>query len=125
LSSAYAQKRCPAYRSSSAAARWVHASRAAQLTRPAPPLSSASRFLSSPRGAGGKPPQSRLSELDTLIVPTLVVQGERDPFGIPPPARARRVVKVPGDHGLKADLNAVAAAVRAWLSEILASNAVA
>jgi uncharacterized protein len=82
-------------------------------------------FPLEPPRRGGKPPQSRLSELDTLIVPTLVVQGERDPFGIPPPARARRVVKVPGDHGLKADLSAVAAAVRAWLSEILASNAVA
>jgi uncharacterized protein len=48
-------------------------------------------------------------------VPTLVVQGERDRFGMPPPGRSREVVQVPGDHGLKADLEAVAAAVRAWL----------
>jgi hypothetical protein len=46
----------------------------------------------------------------------LVVQGERDPFGIPPPGPSREVVVVRGDHGLKADLDAVAAAVRAWLA---------
>jgi hypothetical protein len=35
------------------------------------------------------------------------------------------VVKVPGDHGLKADLDAVAAAVRTWSSELLENSAVA
>jgi uncharacterized protein len=77
-----------------------------------------------PPRRGGKPPQSRLSELDAVTVPTLVVQGERDPFGMPPPGPARRVVKVPGDHGLKADLDAVAAAVRTWFSELLENGAV-
>jgi hypothetical protein len=43
---------------------------------------------------------------------------------MPPPAGARKVVKVPGDHGLKADPDAVAEAVRAWFSEILESGAV-
>jgi hypothetical protein len=46
-----------------------------------------------------------------VTVPTLVVQGERDPFGMPPPGRNRTVAKVAGDHGLKADLDAVAAAL--------------
>ena len=32
----------------------------------------------------GPPAASRLPELDVVTVPTLVVQGERDPFGIPP-----------------------------------------
>ena len=64
----------------------------------------------------GKPPQSRLPELDAVTVPTLVVQGERDRFGIPPPSRFREVVTVSGDHNLKADLEAVAEAVRRWLS---------
>ena len=54
--------------------------------------------------------------LQTVTVPTLVVQGERDPFGIPPPGPSRTVVTVRGDHGLKADLDAVADAVRAWLA---------
>jgi hypothetical protein len=34
---------------------------------------------------------------------------------MPPPGRSRKVVKVRGDHGLKADVDAVAAAVREWL----------
>jgi predicted alpha/beta-hydrolase family hydrolase len=63
----------------------------------------------------GKPEKSRLDELDSVTVPTLVVQGERDPFGMPPPAPNRTVVKVRGDHGLKSDLEAVATAVRDWL----------
>src|SRR5262249_17093045 len=67
-------------------------------------------FPLAPPQRPGKSPQSRLPELDAVTVPTLVVQGERDPFGIPPPAPSRDVVTVPGDHGLKADLVAVTAA---------------
>ena len=63
----------------------------------------------------GKPEKSRLAELDAVRVPVLVVQGERDPFGMPPDAPNRTVVKVAGDHSLKADLEAVAAAVGNWL----------
>jgi pimeloyl-ACP methyl ester carboxylesterase len=70
-----------------------------------------------PRRAG-KPAQSRLPELEAVTIPVLVVQGERDPFGMPPPGPFRRVVTVPGDHGLKADLPAIAAAIRAWLAEV-------
>jgi hypothetical protein len=53
-----------------------------------------------------------------VTVPTLVVQGEGDPFGMPPTADRRTVVQAPGDHGLKADVEAVAAAVRAWLPAV-------
>jgi len=74
--------------------------------------------LEPPRRAG-KPSQSRQAELDAVKVPMLVVQGERDPFGIPPPGSSREVVHVPGDHGLKADLDAVAAAVRGWLAGVV------
>jgi predicted alpha/beta-hydrolase family hydrolase len=73
--------------------------------------------LEPPRRAG-KLPQSRLPELDAVTLPTLVVQGERDPFGMPPPGPCREVVTVPGDHALKADRDAVTAAVRAWLSRL-------
>jgi uncharacterized protein len=69
-------------------------------------------------GRGGDPKASRIEELDGVKVPTLVVQGERDPFGMPPPGRDRTIVKVAGDHGLKADLDAVAAAIRSWLPKI-------
>jgi predicted alpha/beta-hydrolase family hydrolase len=78
--------------------------------------------LQPPRRSGAASP-SRLSELDEVPVPTLVVQGARDPFGIPPAAERRTVVQVPGDHSLKTDLEAVAAAVRTWLPGVLAHPA--
>ena len=74
--------------------------------------------LQPPRRAAPAP--SRLGELDAVAVPTLVVQGERDPFGVPPPAPGRTVVTVDGDHSLRTDLGAVAAAVAGWLPGVLA-----
>jgi predicted alpha/beta-hydrolase family hydrolase len=71
--------------------------------------------LQPPPRSGGAVSPSRLPELDAVKVPMLVVQGERDRFGMPPATASRTVVQVPGDHGLKADLEAVAAAVEAWL----------
>ena len=53
-----------------------------------------------------------------MHVPTLVVQGERDAFGIPPPSDLRRVVLVPGDHSLMTGREAVAAAVDEWLASL-------
>jgi predicted alpha/beta-hydrolase family hydrolase len=73
--------------------------------------------LSPPRRSG--PRQSRLDELDRVTVPTLVVQGERDPFGIPPAGRARTVVEVPGDHSLRKDTTAVSAAIAQWLPAVV------
>jgi predicted alpha/beta-hydrolase family hydrolase len=76
--------------------------------------------LAFPLRAPGRPgAASRVDELDAVTVPVLVVQGERDPFGMPPAAEHRTVVPVPGDHGLKADLDAVASAVRGWLPSVL------
>jgi predicted alpha/beta-hydrolase family hydrolase len=74
-----------------------------------------------PRRAGGKPAESRLPELEAVTVPTLVVQGERDRFGIPPPGPLRTVVRVGGDHSLRTDLDGVAGAIRAWLPQIVAA----
>ena len=71
--------------------------------------------LQPPRRAGAGPAPSRLAELDAVTVPTLVVQGTRDPFGMPPPAERRTVVRVAGDHSLRTDPGAVGEAVRAWL----------
>ena len=71
--------------------------------------------LKPPRRSGSPPAQSRLPELDAVKVPTLVVQGVRDAFGIPPAGPTRTVVQVEGDHSLRTDSDAVAAAVRAWL----------
>ena len=72
-----------------------------------------------PRRSGSAAPQSRLGELDVLTVPTLVVQGARDRFEMPPDGARRTVVAVPGDRGLKADLDAVGAAVRDWLRRVV------
>ncbi|NUR06651.1 MAG: hydrolase [Nocardioidaceae bacterium] len=59
--------------------------------------------LSFPLHPPGRPEKSRLAELEAVEVPTLVVQGEKDPFGTPeefPPDRELAVV--PGaDHGFK------------------------
>jgi uncharacterized protein len=64
------------------------------------------------------PAPSRLPELDAVTVPTLVVQGERDRFGMPPPGSTRAVAQVPGDHSLKTGAAAVGAAVRQWLRSL-------
>jgi len=75
--------------------------------------------LRPPRRSGSTPRPSRLAELDRVAVPTLVVQGTRDQFGIPPANGQRTVVEVPGDHSLRRDLPAVAAAVQPWLADLL------
>jgi predicted alpha/beta-hydrolase family hydrolase len=69
----------------------------------------------------GRPEKDRLAELAVPTVPVLVVQGERDPFGRPPPAPGREVVIVAGDHSLKAGHSGVTAAVTAWLPTVLPS----
>ena len=76
--------------------------------------------LQPPPRKGKEPGPDRLAELDAVSVPTLVVQGERDRFGIPPAGKRRAVVQVPGDHSLRTDVAAVAAAVSAWLPGIVA-----
>jgi predicted alpha/beta-hydrolase family hydrolase len=62
----------------------------------------------------GRPEKSRLAELDGVAVPVLVVQGERDPFGMPPDRPGRTVTRIPGTHSLGGA--AVEAAVSAWLA---------
>lgn len=76
-----------------------------------------------PRRKGGEEPPSRLDELDAVSVPTLVVQGERDQFGTPPAGPHRELAVVPGNHSLKADLEAVAEAVREWVPRVIAAPA--
>jgi predicted alpha/beta-hydrolase family hydrolase len=63
--------------------------------------------------------KTRLPELEAVGVPVLIVQGERDPFGMPPAAPGRTVVAVPGDHSLKSSIAAVGPAVTAWLATVL------
>ena len=67
------------------------------------------------------PAPSRLSELDVVTVPTLIVQGARDPFGMPPARTDREVAIVDGDHSLRVDAHAVATATHRWL-ELFTGN---
>lgn len=76
--------------------------------------------LAFPTHPPGRPERSRVPELDAVRVPTLVVQGERDPFGVPPRRRGRSLSVIPGaDHSLKRDPSAVAAAVRRFVARRL------
>ena len=75
--------------------------------------------LEPPRRQGRPPSVSRLPDLDAVTLPTLVVQGERDRFGIPPEGPRRSVAVVRGDHALRSDQRAVDEAVRAWLTRLL------
>ena len=77
--------------------------------------------LQPPRRSGGKVPDSRLPELDAVSVPVLVVQGDRDQFGMPPAGPRRTVAQVRGNHSLRTDLDAVAAAIRPWLQPFAAA----
>ena len=70
------------------------------------------------RAAARTAPVSRQVELDAVGVPTLVVQGARDRFGMPGPGPGRSIVTVTGDHSLRADLDAVRRAVGAWLTSL-------
>jgi uncharacterized protein len=80
--------------------------------------------LAFPLHPPGKPEKSRSDELDAVELPTLIVQGDRDPFGKPeefgsaPSGSDRTLVEVPGDHGLKGDLGAVGDALREWLAQV-------
>jgi uncharacterized protein len=77
--------------------------------------------LQPPRRSGLTEAASRLPELDAVTVPVLVVQGERDAFGVPPSAPNRSVVTIGANHSLRTDLGAAASAVGAWLHGILRS----
>ncbi|HET9125277.1 MAG TPA: alpha/beta family hydrolase [Solirubrobacteraceae bacterium] len=69
----------------------------------------------------GDASKSRLGELDAVppTIPVLIVQGERDPFGMPPEAENRSVVPITGTHTLSST-KAVRSAVSPWLA-VLAS----
>jgi hypothetical protein len=71
-----------------------------------------------PPGRADDPSKSRLSELAAVRVPVLVVQGERDPFGMPPDGAGRTVIRIPGNHSLR-DAPAVRQAVVSWLPSLL------
>ena len=90
--------------------------------------------LAFPLHPPGRPEKSRLPELQAVAVPTLVVQGERDPFGAPEefPAEQMMVVVPGADHGFavrRADpvsreeaLGIVVEATLAWVVRDVVGN---
>jgi predicted alpha/beta-hydrolase family hydrolase len=68
-----------------------------------------------PPGRADDPTRSRAAELATGL-PTLVINGDRDPFGVPPAGPGVEVLVRPGErHDLRGDPAAVGAAVVTWL----------
>ncbi|HEY7009810.1 MAG TPA: alpha/beta family hydrolase [Jatrophihabitantaceae bacterium] len=69
----------------------------------------------------GKPENDRLDELAAPTVPVLVVQGDRDPFGMPPPSPGRTIVVIPGaDHALRTDTATLARTVVEFVTSVAA-----
>jgi predicted alpha/beta-hydrolase family hydrolase len=71
--------------------------------------------LAFPLHPPGKPEKTRLPELEAVTVPVLIVQGESDPFGMPPEADGRKVVRLKGNHSLRSDVNGLRVAVKDFL----------
>jgi predicted alpha/beta-hydrolase family hydrolase len=76
--------------------------------------------LAFPLHPPGRPERSRAEELRGAGVDVLVVNGSRDPFGVPDSADAAKVVVLAGQtHGLSGNPAAVGQAVESWLREVL------
>ncbi|HTS97930.1 MAG TPA: alpha/beta family hydrolase [Streptosporangiaceae bacterium] len=77
--------------------------------------------LAFPLHPPGRPERSRADELRAAGTDVLVVNGDRDPFGIPDAADASRVVVLPGEtHALSRRPQQVRQAVGSWLRDVLA-----
>ena len=71
--------------------------------------------LAFPLHPPGRPERSRAAELPTGL-PTLVLNGDRDPFGVPEPVGDVEVVVRPGaTHDLRKDVRATAGTAVGWL----------
>lgn len=76
--------------------------------------------LAFPLHPPGRPERSRVAELRDAGVPVLVVNGDRDPFGVPDAGDASRVVVLPGQtHALSRRPEEIRQAVETWLREVL------
>ena len=71
--------------------------------------------LAFPLHPPGKPEKSRAAELPAGV-PTLVLNGDRDPFGVPEPGPQREVAVRPGaTHDLRKDVKGTADLALDWL----------
>jgi uncharacterized protein len=82
--------------------------------------------LAFPLHPPGRPDKSRAAELAAAGTDVLVVNGERDPFGIPESAGKTRVVVLAGEsHPLSRRPGEAGRAVGAWLREVLTADGAA
>ena len=82
--------------------------------------------LAYPLHPPGKPENSRLGELEAPSCPVLVVQGDRDPFGMPPPGAGRTIEIIAGaDHNLRKDTARLAELVVQFVTSTLARASLA
>ncbi len=76
--------------------------------------------LAFPLHPPGHPERSRADELRAAGTDVLVINGARDPFGVPGRADATRVVVLPDEtHALTKHPERIGPVVTAWLSEVL------
>jgi predicted alpha/beta-hydrolase family hydrolase len=78
--------------------------------------------LAFPLHPPGRPDKTRAGELD-VEMPTLVVNGDADPFGVPHAIGRVRVEVRPGErHELRRDPDGVAEVAVAWLRDLLGTG---
>ena len=76
--------------------------------------------LAFPLHPPGHPERTRATELPDQPMPTLVLNGERDPFGIPEGGAGIRVMVLPGEtHALSKDPAAIGGAAGEWIRGLL------
>jgi predicted alpha/beta-hydrolase family hydrolase len=76
--------------------------------------------LAFPLHPPGQPAKSRDQELRGAGTSVLVINGERDPFGVPEPDELTNVLVLPGEaHALSKHPAAIGAAVTDWLNALL------
>ena len=76
--------------------------------------------LAFPLHPPGQPAKSRDQELRDAGTSVLVINGERDPFGVPEPDELTNVVVLPGEaHALSKHPAAIGVAVTEWLNALL------
>ena len=82
--------------------------------------------LAFPLHPPGRPERSRAAELAAAGTDVLVLNGERDPFGIPEGTDRTRVVVLAGEaHALSRHPGEAGRAAEAWLRDVLAADGAA
>ena len=75
--------------------------------------------LAFPLHPPGRPEKSRADELAAAGVPVLVLNGDRDPFGVPDPGRRVKVHVIPGaNHSLRTAPGNLTTPALAWLKTV-------